>query len=249
MIKDDRVVCWFSCGATSAVAAKFAILHATKPVTVVYCNTLTSEHPDNIRFLGDISRWLGQEIQIISSLIYTDVDDVFERTRYMSGVSGARCTVEMKKVPRFNFQKPDDTHVFGYSADPKERKRMRHFEQTNPELKVWWVLAENNINKAQCFEILEAAGIKLPEMYALGFEHNNCLGCVKATSPGYWNRVRRLFPAIFERRAAQSRTLGVRLTRVNGVRIFLDELPSHAGVTEPDGDIECGPHCHAPTGV
>jgi hypothetical protein len=80
-------------------------------------------------------------------------------------------------------------------------------------------------------------------MYALGFEHNNCLGCVKATSPAYWNRVRMCFPEVFKRRAEQSREIGVRLTRVQGRRIFLDQLGIEDGGGEGDGDIECGPFC------
>jgi hypothetical protein len=49
---------------------------------------------------------------------------------------------------------------------------------------------------------------------------------------------------VFERRARQSRLLGVRLVRVKGVRIFLDELPPDADA--PDDDIECGPVCQTP---
>lgn len=82
-------------------------------------------------------------------------------------------------------------------------------------------------------------------MYALGFDHNNCLGCVKSTSPGYWNRTRKLFPKIFARRAHQSRVIGARLVRVKGVRVFLDELPPEA--YEPDDDIDCGPVCQTPS--
>jgi hypothetical protein len=93
--------------------------------------------------------------------------------------------------------------------------------------------------------MLRAAGIALPAMYGLGFDHNNCLACPKATSPGYWNRTRRLFLEVFERRARQSRLLGVRLVRVKGVRMFLDELPPEADA--PDDDIDCGPVCHAPS--
>jgi hypothetical protein len=81
-------------------------------------------------------------------------------------------------------------------------------------------------------------------MYELGFEHNNCIGCVKSTSTGYWNRVRRLFPDVFDRRARQSRLIGARLVRVKGVRVFLDELPLEEH--DPDDDIDCGPVCQTP---
>ncbi len=72
---------------------------------------------------------------------------------------------------------------------------------------------------------------------------HNCIGCVKSQSPSYWNLTRDLFPDIFERRARQSREIGARLVRVDGERIFLDELPPDAGRDEPHDEIECGPVC------
>ena len=79
-------------------------------------------------------------------------------------------------------------------------------------------------------------------MYRLGFENNNCIGCVKATSPAYWNLTRKNFPERYRQRAEQSRRLGVRLVRYKGVRIFLDELPEDATekITE---DLPGGPQC------
>jgi hypothetical protein len=207
---------------------------------VVYCDTLATEHPDNARFFCAVEEWIGQPIRVIRSSTYDTVDAVFEKTHYMAGVWGARCTTEMKKLPRQHFQQPGDVHIFGYTAE--ETKRAQRFETNNPALDVEWVLIEAGITKAECKERLSAAGIALPAMYALGFNNNNCLGCVKATSPGYWNRVRRLFPEVFERRAWQSRSLGVRLTRVRGKRIFLDELELEADAPD-DTEIDCGPVC------
>ena len=232
-----RTVVWFSCGAASACAAKLAPPWAH----VVYCDTLASEHPDNVRFLRDVEDWIGQKVQVIKSKHFSSVDDVFERTRYMSGIKGARCTVEMKKIPRFAFQQPDDTHIFGLTAD--EEPRIRKFEANNPDITLQWILRENGLTKEGCYAMLRDAGIKLPLMYGLGFKNNNCIGCVKATSAKYWENVRRHFPEIYDRRARQSREIGVRLARYKGNRIFLDELPVVVEDKTPEGDIECGPVC------
>lgn len=234
-----RRLVWFSCGAASAVSAKLAVDIYGPNCEVVYCNTMPTEHVDNARFFGDIERWIGRRITVIQSFKFATVDEVFERTRYMSGIAGARCTVEMKKIPREAFQNSDDIHIFGYTKD--EEKRARDFEDRNYSLLVEWILIEQRMTKQNCLEMLWAAKIEIPKMYTLGFSHNNCLGCVKATSVGYWNRTRRLFPDVFARRARQSRLLGVRLARLNGVRIFLDEIPPDA--SDPDDDIECGPVC------
>ena len=237
-----RVLVWFSSGAASAVAAKMGVETYGDRCEVVTCDTFATEHPDNRRFFDDVQRWLGRDIRVIRSERFANIDAVFEQTRYMAGVAGARCTVELKKLPRVEFQGPDDVHVFGYTAD--EQERADDFEARNPSLHVEWLLIDRGMMKADCFAYLQRAGIALPAMYALGFDHNNCIGCVKATSPGYWNRTRRLFPEVFERRAALSRVLGVRLARVKGERVFLDVLPPDADA--PDDAIECGPVCQAP---
>lgn len=237
----SRVVCWFSCGAASAVAAHLAC--AARPdAEVVYCDTLANEHPDNQRFMDDVSRWLDRPVTVIRSQRFASVDEVITTRRYMAGTQGAPCTVELKKIPRFDFQRPDDIHVFGYTAD--EQPRVARFTKNNPELNLWWPLIEARYSKQRCLDTLTFAGIELPAMYRLGFKNNNCIGCVKATSLAYWKRVRECFPEVFARRVRQSRELGVRLTRLRGERIFLDEIPDDGLPLEPIVEnISCGPEC------
>lgn len=238
----ERVLVWFSCGAASAVAAKLAVETYGDRAVVVYCDTMATEHPDNARFFADVERWIGRAIVKIKSDKYATIDEVFERTRFMAGPHGARCTTELKKLPRVAFQTDRDTHIFGYTAE--EERRAAAFEEHNPGLAVEWLLIDRGYSKAGCLRALDIAGIALPAMYGLGFDHNNCLGCPKATSPGYWNRIRRLFPDVFARRALQSRILGVRLARIGDERISLDDLPPDAD--GPDDDIDCGPACQIP---
>ena len=244
---NPRVVVWFSCGAASAVAAKLAIAKYQERAIIVHCDTLASEHPDNRRFFEDVQRWLGREIITIRNSKYATIDDVFEERKYLANIYGAHCTIEMKKVPRFEFQQPDDVHIFGYTAE--EQKRIERFEQSNPELFLDWILREQGYNKKRCFRALESAGVKLPEIYSLGFENANCIGCVKASSPHYWARVRRLFPDVFARRADQSRRFGARVTRINGERKFIDEIPPDedlalwSTIESFTEDLSCGPQC------
>lgn len=246
-MRQARVIVWFSCGAASAVAAKLAIEKYGERAIIVYCDTMASEHPDNRRFFNDVQNWLGRTITVIKSEKYKNVDEVFEKRRYLSGIAGAPCTVEMKKVPRFNFQLPDDIHIFGYTAE--EQARIADFEQDNPELYFDWILRDTGYSKKRCLYAIEDAGIELPEMYKLRFENNNCLCCVKASSPHYWRKSRLFFPDVFARRAAHSREYGARLVRINGERKFLDELPPDEDGTLWDSiepvveDLSCGPQC------
>lgn len=196
------------------------------------------------RFRLDVERWLDHPVETIQSKIYKSVDEVFEKTRYMAGISGARCTVEMKKVPRFEFQDVDDVHVFGMTAE--EGQRIERLERGNPELQLDWILRDRGITKAMCHQMIRLAGIRSPAMYELGFKNNNCIGCVKATSIAYWRKIREHFPEHFARRAAQSRDLGVRLTRLKGERIFIDEIPLDLPAEPVVEDVSCGPECGVP---
>ena len=104
------------------------------------------------------------------------------------------------------------------------------------------ILIDENLTKGNCFDILIAEKIKLPEIYKLGFPNANCIGCVKSQSPTYWNLVREKFPDVFADRAEQSRRIGARLVKRKGERIFLDELLP----TDKGGKIkswECGIFC------
>lgn len=240
----SKTLCWFSNGAASAVAAKFAVENIKdSEVIPICCDTRRDEHPDNYRFSQDVERWLGRKIVFIKSDLYDGVDSVFEKVRYMSGVRGARCTTELKKIPRIHYAAPDDVHVFGFTVN--EGRRISEFKKYNPDLLLRFVLQEARISKDDCYKVLNDAGIELPAMYKLGFRNNNCIGCVKASSPWYWSMIRKHFPDVFARRAAQSRAIGCRLVEIkHHDRIFLDELPDREfkqrGKKE---NISCGPEC------
>jgi 3'-phosphoadenosine 5'-phosphosulfate sulfotransferase (PAPS reductase)/FAD synthetase len=238
----QRRVVWFSCGAASAVVAKLTVQKDPEAL-VVYCDTGRSEHPDNARFKADVEKWIGKTVTVIASEKYKTVDEVFEKRRYMSGVKGALCTTEMKKIPRLSFQQADDIHFFGFTAD--EKGRIERFKAGNPELYLEWPLLDAGIVKEECYRRIREAGIKMPAMYVLGYKNNNCIGCVKAGSHTYWAKIRRDFPDVFARRCAQSREIGARLIRVDGERAFLDQLPKDERdlFSDQEENISCGPEC------
>lgn len=242
-----RVVSWFSCGIASAVAAKLAVARYEN-LEIVYCDTSRDEHPDNQRFKADVERWIDRPIRVIANRKgYQSIFDVFEKERYIAGPWGAKCTVEMKKVPRFDYQRPDDVNVFGYTVE--EEGRIARFEKQNPELSFSWILYEAGLTKADCFRIVAEAGIDPPEMYRLGFPNANCMGCVKVQSVAYWQLVRIYWPDRFNRYARIERELNAAIIRVqrNGkrVKLFLDELPRPNGVPKLRGMAapECGVLC------
>lgn len=231
-----RVLVWFSCGAASACAAKLAVEQYGALTEVLYCDTLKYEHPDNVRFLQDVARWLGVGIRILHSERYTDIFDVFDKTGWLVGPGGARCTRELKRNVREQYQSPGDIHVFGFGID--EPHRVARFERDNPELYLWWPLVEAGMDKQACLAMLEKAHIDLPRMYKMGYKNNNCIGCVKGKA-GYWNKIRQDFPAAFLKMSAQERKMNVSVLR----ECYLDELQPDVGRYESDYEIECGPVC------
>lgn len=242
----DVIAVWFSNGAASAVAWRETVRRYGSFCKIVAINNpVIEEDPDNLRFAAEVSDWVGAPLSIWRNPSYPEASamEVWDRRKAMNFPHGAPCTVHLKKEARQDYlaQNHVDWHVFGFTAD--ERKRHERFVMTELP-NVLPVLIEGGITKDDCYTIVSLAGIALPDVYFRGYPNANCIGCVKATSPTYWNLVRRDRPEVFRQRAEQSRRLGVRLARYKGERIFLDELPEHAiGRPLKSMTIECGPVC------
>jgi len=92
----------------------------------------------------------------------------------------------------------------------------------------------------EAHKILKASGIKRPAMYDLGYNNNNCIGCVKG-GMGYWNHIRIDFPEVFEARAKMERLIGASCIR----GVYLDELDPERGRHTPPVVEDCGVLCEA----
>lgn len=239
-----RVLSWFSCGSASALAAKFTIDKYRNHAQVLYCDTLKYEHPDNRRFLKDVQTWIRSPIKILKSDKYSDIYDVFDKTGWLVGPGGARCTTELKKKVRQKYERPGDIHVFGFTVEEIHRKE--RFLKENPELIAEFPLIDRNVTKKMVHQHIADARIRQPAMYRLGYQNNNCIGCVKGQA-GYWNNIRQDFPKVFEKMAKQERKMDVAINKkyVDGkrIRVFLDEMPEDMGRGIKEPDIECGVLC------
>ena len=114
-----------------------------------------------------------------------------------------------------------------------DQRVIDHYSQTHEVLCVSLGDYVLNGGEVAVLAMVESRGVKLPEMYRLGFQNNNCIPCVKATSPDYWALVRKTHPAEFARMVKLSRDLGVRLARIKGERVFIDEIPQDWPTTNP----------------
>jgi 3'-phosphoadenosine 5'-phosphosulfate sulfotransferase (PAPS reductase)/FAD synthetase len=236
----SRALIWFSAGAASAVAARIALNEHSGSVLIARIDP-GSEHPDTERFAADVERWLGRPIEVHRSATYADTWDVWERTKYLVGPTGARCTAELKKKVRYAIERPDDIQVFGYTAE--EERRADRFREQNPGVTLWTPLIEHGLTKSDCLAIIDRAGIELHAMYRLGYANANCVGCPKG-GIGYWNKIRRDFPETFDRMASLERQLGVSVLRADGERLWLDELDPARGNHSDELEFECSLMCH-----
>lgn len=241
----DVIVCWFSCGAASAVAAKKTLEKYGAIATVrVVNNPVIEEDEDNRRFLSDVENWLGVKIETAVNKNYLSCSavEVWNKRKYMSGVAGAPCTLELKKMARRQFEDENriDWHVLGFTNDEKKRfDRFVNGERAN----TLPILIEAGLSKQDCFRIIQDAGIELPRVYSMGYTNANCIGCVKATSPKYWNLVRECHPDVFAARAEQSKRIGAKLVRVRGERVFLNDLEPDVNDGILGLDFDCGIFC------
>lgn len=242
-MKEPRHLIWVD-GVNSAVMGKLVLVQIPEAIPV-HCDLGASVHEDSERFLTDIEQWYGKEILRIKSKKFDTIDDVFEASSYLSGIAGAPCTGELKIVPRLDFQLPSDIHYWGYAADWRDAKRFKRMQESYPLMPQRAPLIDLGMLKEYTHAYLAECGIRRPYVYDIGMPNGNCLCCVKATSPNYWAHQRKWFPLVFARRAEQSRRWGVRLTRINGVRIFIDEIPLNWSTEIKDNFGGCGFHCTA----
>jgi hypothetical protein len=107
------------------------------------------------------------------------------------------------------------------------------------EIMLAWKI-EKNLTKENCIGLIKEVGIAVPAMYLLGFNNNNCIGCVKG-GMGYWNNVRKHFPENFNRMALIEREVGH--SCIKGT--FLDELDPNRGHEAKEPKISCDFICQS----
>ena len=227
------VVSWFSAGVSSFIATYIERENIDK---ILYTH-IEDQHEDTMRFLKDCEKALGKEIEILQSQ-YKNVENVVKTFRFINSPYGAKCTQVLKKRVRKEWEqgKKDLTYIWGY--DLSEKHRAERLLEAMPEFNHRFPLIERGFSKEDCHGILRELGIKRPLMYELGYRNNNCIGCVKG-GMGYWNRIRKDFPEVFEARAKLEREIGA--SCIKGV--FLDELEPDRGRLEEEVMEDCNIIC------
>lgn len=232
------IVSWFSGGVSSFIASwkmrgkidKYLYTH------------IDDQHPDTLRFIKDCSKVLGQEIELLQSP-YKSVDNVHAARQFINSPYGAPCTDYLKRRVRKEWeaqQTEDITYVWG--LDCTEIQRAQNLVELMPEFKHEFPLIDCSLSKQDVHGIAASLGVKRPVMYDLGYQNNNCIGCVKG-GMWYWNKIRRDFPEVFELRAKRERQTGGSMLKDKDGQLFLDELDPDRGREEDEISTQCGIYC------
>lgn len=181
-----RVIAWWSGGITSAYACWWAV-QTFKDVRLIFLDT-HNENPDTERFLKDCEALYGQQILRSSNPKYTNIREIWRKYLSLNTAHGAICSTELKREVRGSIQNfyEDYAQIFGF--DVNEKNRHENMRRNYPEINVISPLLNPlKISKAKCAREFVAMGIQLPQMYADGFQNNNCdqTGCVRG-GIGYW---------------------------------------------------------------
>lgn len=243
-----RIVSYFSCGVASAVATKLILGEYPKDRIVILNAWLSKEHPDNDRFRDECEVWFAHPIVRLRDEKYgADPMEVWRRRRFIKNRNGAPCSKALKADVLLPAGLPGDIIVLGYTAE--EQNRLDRFHDANAGVQVLTPLIDRGLKKSDCLAIVDRARIRIPAMYLLGFNNNNCIGCCKG-GEGYWNKVRIHFPEIFEEACLIQDVLGpgsyLFRHRDTGERFSLRDLPPDAG-RDNEPEISCSLFCEMAT--
>lgn len=232
-----KTISWFSAGVSSAVATKLAI----DKIDMILYNHIDDHHPDNMRFIEDCETWFNMPIITLQSP-YKNVNNALLGAGgkgYVNGPSGSPCTRFLKRRVRKEWELLQGCKLrYIWGLDKNETDRADKLKKSMPEQEHIFPLIEQNISKEDAHKTLQASSIKRPAMYNLGYQNNNCIGCVKG-GMGYWNKIRKDFPDVFKSRAEVERQIGG--TCIKGV--YLDELDENRGLHGEPICQDCGIFC------
>lgn len=227
-MKENKLkVCWLSAGVSSFIAG---YLERETIDKFIYID-IEDQHPDSMRFIKDCERFLGKKVEILKSP-YGSVENAIRAFGYfrLAHTGFAPCVAWLKKQVRkqWEYEHREYKLIYVWGFDVEEKSRAERLTETMIEFEHCFPLIEKGLTKSDAHGITATLGIKRPTMYDLGYNNNNCIGCIKG-GMGYWNKIRVDFPEVFEKRAKLERELNSRCLK----ECFLDELdPTRGRMTE-----------------
>ena len=236
-------VCWISAGVSSFIAG---YLERDTIDKFLYIE-IDDQHPDSMRFIRDCEKALGKDIEILKNNEYKNVEQAVLAFGGFKNPANqfAPCTNWLKKRVRKQWEYEHREYYITYvwGMDLNEKDRAQRLQETMIEFNHEFPLIERELTKEDAHGMCYQIGIKRPAMYDLGYNNNNCIGCVKG-GMGYWNKIRVDFPVVFESRAKLERKIKhAILKETDGTPIYLDELDTNRGRMSGEIMGECSIFC------
>lgn len=188
-------VMFFSGGVASYVSAKRLVAKYGKENVILLFTDTKYEHEDLYRFIDETVQKLGAE--------YVSIADgrtpweVFKDEKFLGNSRVDPCSRVLKREQAKKWVKENcdpATHCLylGYASDEDHRlQRSKKFwapyEVDSP------IISERTLTKEAMLTECRMDGIEPPELYLLGFPHNNCGGfCIKAGHAHFLNLLKQL---------------------------------------------------------
>lgn len=173
----ELTVCWLSAGVSSFVAGWLARDHIDRYIYI----DIDDQHPDSLRFIRDCEAALGKTVEVLRSRQYKSVSDVCRGVRFVRRMTYAPCTDYLKKRVRKEWEYAHKEYALTYiwGMDLNEKARAERIEESMAEFGHEFPLIERGLTKQDAHGILKRLGINRPVMYDLGYQNNNCVGCLR----------------------------------------------------------------------
>lgn len=240
LAKEERKplhVAMFSGGASSAYVAYRMVQQNGLENCVLFFTDTQWEDEDNYRFMEEVADYIGLEMTYIVD--GRTPEDVFFDMGYLGNSRLAKCSEEIKVrqtliyIEEKRLEGYEPILYFGIGPHEKHRaENLTNFYEHFPiePVETRFPLIETFREDLDAKHIIENEwGIKLPRMYALGFEHANCAGrCVRggyrhyATLYKVWPE-RYLEQEDMERRFREEFKKDVSILKRKGTRFTLEE--------------------------
>ena len=199
-----KVIVALSGGKSSFWCADYAIKKYGKSNVVLYFNDTKWEHPDLYRFLRDISDYFSKEI--VEDSDGRSPEDLFIQNHALANNRMPFCSRILKAERLQDYFQDGDILVFGIGTGEEQRALRLGFAyqkvclKKKKQCKIETPVLSNNVSSDEIDRFLRTTGIDEPELYKLGFTHNNCSGgCVRAGKK-QWALLYDKLPSVYRER-------------------------------------------------
>ena len=191
-------------GIMSFYTAYLSIKKYGKENVLLYFNDTKWEHKDLYRFLDDIKNYLDKDIFFDSD--GRNPEQVFFDEHFLGCNRVPLCSRVLKAERLQKYYNDGDNLIFGIGVEESRRKQrivaayQVVYAKTGKFCTVEFPLIEKSISKYEIDKWFSQTGIKIPELYALGFQHNNCSGGCVRQGKRQWKKLLATLPEVYNER-------------------------------------------------